>query len=96
MRIFAAGMAALFFTVAPAFSGERVVKLAVDNMTCATCPYIVKQTLAAVPGVIDVEVSFEDRTAAVTFDDAQTNVTALTAATAGNGYPSRLVADSGG
>lgn len=87
-RIFAAGMAAL--------AGERTVTLAVENMTCATCPYIVKQTLAAVSGVIDVEVSFEDRIAAVTFDDGQTNVAALTAATAANGYPSRLAENSGG
>jgi len=95
-RIVAAGMAALFFTIAPAFAGERTVMLAVENMTCATCPYIVKQTLAAVPGVIKVDVSFEDRTATVTFDDVETDVPALTAATAGNGYPSRLAENSGG
>ena len=95
-RIFAAGMAVLFVTIAPAFAGERTVTLAVENMTCATCPYIVKQSLAAVPGVITVDVSFEDGTAAVTFDDAQTNVLALMAATVGNGYPSRQIENSGG
>lgn len=95
IRLFAAGMAALFLTIAPAAAGERTVTLGVENMTCATCPYIVKQTLAAVPGVIDVEVSFEGRTATVTFDDAQTDAGVLTAATAANGYPSYLAENTG-
>jgi mercuric ion binding protein len=95
-QIIAAGMAALLFTIAPALAGERTVTLMVENMTCATCPYIVKQTLAAVPGVTKVDISFEDRTALVVFDDAQTDVAKLTAATAGSGYPSRLTANSGG
>ncbi|MBA3562579.1 MAG: mercury resistance system periplasmic binding protein MerP [Gammaproteobacteria bacterium] len=90
-RIFAAGFATLLLTIAPAFAGERTVTLAVENMTCASCPFIVKQTLAAVPGVVKVDVSFENRAAVVTFDDAQTDVTALTAATARNGYPSHPI-----
>jgi mercuric ion binding protein len=57
-------------------------------MTCATCPYIVKQSLAGVPGVIHAEVSFENKMAAVTFDDTQTNLAVITAATAEAGFPS--------
>lgn len=95
-RILAPALAVLAFSIAPAFAGERTVTLAVENMTCPTCPYIVKQTLAAVSGVKTVDVSFEERTAIVTFDDAQTNVDALTAATAGNGYPSHPAGASGG
>ena len=49
-----------------------------------------------VPGVVKVDVSFEEHTAVVTFDDAQTDVATLTAATAGNGYPSHLAEASGG
>jgi cation transport ATPase len=41
-------------------------------MYCASCPYIVKQSLTAVPGVKDVSVSFRNKTAIVTFDDTQT------------------------
>jgi mercuric ion binding protein len=45
--------------VAPAaFAGERTITFAVDNMTCASCPYIVKTSMAAVPGVAKVAVSF--------------------------------------
>jgi copper chaperone CopZ len=46
--------------------------------------------------VVKVDVSFEEHTAVVTFDDAQTDVATLTAATAGNGYPSHLAEASGG
>ena len=43
---------------APAvFATERTVTFAIDNMTCASCPYIVKTSMAAVPGVSTVAVS---------------------------------------
>lgn len=41
-------------------AAERTVTLAVDKMTCVTCPYIVKQALTRVAGVKRAEVSFED------------------------------------
>src|SRR5699024_10661666 len=75
---------------APAFAGQRTVTLEVDNMTCVSCPYIVEQSLERVPGVTAVQVSFEDKTATVTFDDTQASVTELTQATRNVGYPSRL------
>lgn len=78
-----------------ALAAERTVTLAVDGMTCASCPYIVKRTLAGVPGVSEVTVSFETRTAVVTFDDARTGPAALTEATAGVGFPSRLLPQGG-
>ncbi|MFC3325050.1 cation transporter [Mesorhizobium cantuariense] len=70
-----------------AFAAERTVIFAVDNMTCASCPYIVKTSMAAVPGVTDVAVSFEAKTATVTFDDAKTNPGAIAAASMNAGYP---------
>jgi len=73
-------------------AGERTVTLAVKNMDCPTCAYIVKESLAGVAGVTAVELSIaDDRTvaAAVTFDDAVAEVAALTAATADAGFPSR-------
>ncbi len=39
-------------------AAEKTATLAVENMYCAACPYIVKQSLAAVPGVKDVKVSY--------------------------------------
>ena len=76
--------------VEQAAAGRRVT-LQVDNMYCASCPYIVRQSLAAVPGVTDVSVSFRDKTAMVTFDDTRTNVAALTDATLAMGYPSEAM-----
>ena len=52
-------------------------------------PTVVKQVLAAVPGMIRADVSFEDKTAAVTFDDTAVDLSAITAATTAVGYPSR-------
>lgn len=74
-----------------ALAGERTVTLVVDKMTCASCPYIVKQALTRVSGVKRADVSFEDRSATVTFDDAVTSVAGLTRATADVGFPSNLV-----
>jgi mercuric ion binding protein len=73
----------------PAQGADRTVTLAVENMTCASCPYIVKKSLAAMPGVSKAEVSFETKSAIVTFDDQKTSIERLTEATAKAGYPSK-------
>jgi mercuric ion binding protein len=70
-------------------AAERTVRLAVDGMTCTGCSYIVKKTLASVPGVAKVDVSLAERAAVVTFDDTKAAVATLTEATAGVGFPSR-------
>jgi mercuric ion binding protein len=71
-----------------AFAAERTVTLAVKNMHCAACPHTVKASLEAVPGVIQVAVSYKDKTATVTYDDGKTGIGALTTATTNAGYPS--------
>ena len=75
----------------PALSAERTVTLSVD-MWCPSCPYIIKRTLAQVPGVLEVKVSFDDQVAIVRFDDGRTSVTELTRATANVGFPSEPLA----
>jgi mercuric ion binding protein len=74
-----------------ALAAERTVTLGVDGMSCESCPYIVKQSLARVDGVKTVAVSFEKKIAVVTFDDARTDVSKLTRATADAGFPSRVL-----
>jgi mercuric ion binding protein len=74
----------------PAQATERTVTLAVDSMTCASCPFIVKRTLAGVSGVRRADVSFKTKTAAVVFDDAVTSTGAMTEATAKAGFPSKV------
>jgi mercuric ion binding protein len=82
---------ALLASVATA--AERTVTLAVDGMTCASCPYIVRSVLQEVPGVARADVSYAEKMAVVTFDDARTTVAALTQATAGVGFPSRVISE---
>ena len=71
-----------------AFAGEKTVTLSVQNMYCAACPHTVKASLEAVPGVAKVAVSYQEKTAIVTYDDGKTDVKGLTAATTNAGYPS--------
>ncbi len=63
--------------------------LVVDNVSCASCRYIVEQTLPAMADVRRVEVPFKTKTAAVLFDDAATSVAAMAEATIQSGYPSK-------
>lgn len=82
---------ALVLASAVASAAEQTITLAVDNMYCDACPYIVKQSLAKVPGVETVVVSYEQKSATVTYDDQKTTVDALTSATTQAGYPSRVM-----
>lgn len=84
-------VAAIFFASAAASAADRTVTLAVDNMYCDACPYIVKRSLADVPGVENVVVSYEQKSATVTYDDEKTTLDALTSATTRAGYPSRVI-----
>ena len=91
MRIPASAVLAMIaLSGAVASAAERTVTLAVENMYCDSCPYIVKQSLAKVPGVEKVVVSFERKTSTVTYDDQKTAPDALTSATTQAGYPSRV------
>src|SRR6476646_1254089 len=91
-RIFASmSIATIVLASAVASAAERTVTLAVENMYCEACPYIVKESLAKVPGVEEVVVSFEHKTATVTYDDQKTSVDVLTFATTHSGYPSKVI-----
>jgi mercuric ion binding protein len=73
---------------APVFAAERTLTLAMQNMYCANCPFVVKKSLEVVTGVAKVTVSYEDKTAIVTYDDSKVGLDALTGATTNAGYPS--------
>ena len=73
-----------------ASAAEQTVILAVNNMICEACPYMVKKTLERVSGVSKVTVSFKDKTAVVVFDDAKASTNDLTSAAAKAGFPSAL------
>ena len=78
--------ASLAATAAP-----KTVTLAIPSMDCPVCPITVKKALSQVPGVSQTNVNFDKRQAIVRFDDARTNVGALTESTKNAGYPSTVV-----
>lgn len=86
LRLLLAAAAAVL--AAPALAGDKTVALSVPGMYCEMCPLTVKKALSKVPGVSQVNVSYEKKEAFVIFDDAKTSVNALTKATADAGYPS--------
>ncbi len=90
MRILLSIAAALSLLAVPvpASAAPRTVTLSVPGMTCAACPITIKKALLKVAGVQKVNVSYEKLEAVVTYDDAKTNVDALTNATKRAGYPS--------
>jgi periplasmic mercuric ion binding protein len=88
-KLLACAAFALCVIASPAaFAAEKTITLAVSNMFCADCPFIVKKSLERVQGVGKVAVSYKDKTAIVTYDDSKTDVKSLTAATTNAGYPS--------
>lgn len=74
----------------PAWAALQTVTLSVPGMDCPVCPITVKKALTKVGGVVKAEVNFDKRLAIVTFDDAKTDVGALTKATTDAGYPSTI------
>jgi periplasmic mercuric ion binding protein len=84
----AAAVALSVLVASSALAAEKTITLAVTNMYCADCPFIVKKSLEGVPGVAKVTVSYKDKTAIVTYDDSMADVKALTTATTNAGYPS--------
>lgn len=87
MRMFVACIALVAVLGFPARAATRTVTFSVPDMTCATCPLTVKAALRKVDGVIEVQVSWEPKEAVVIYDDARTDVQALTEAIRDAGYP---------
>ena len=82
----------LFASTAPAGQTTQTaqVALAVENMSCASCPLTVGSSLRQVPGVIDAHVTLDPPEAVVLYDPAKASMDELIAATTNAGYPSSL------
>lgn len=78
----------LLLTAFGVIAKPQIITLEVPTMNCPVCPITVTKSLEKVNGVTDVEVTFEERLAKVTFDDEMTNTKALIDATTNAGYPS--------
>lgn len=68
------------------FAAERNVTLDVSTMVCGPDPHNIKNTLAALAGVKNVQISLEQKTAIVTFDDQKSTIDQMLSAMAGAGY----------
>jgi mercuric ion binding protein len=72
-------------------AAPQTVTLAVENMTCGTCPIVVRKALERVSGVTATAIDFDKKTATVTFDPDKTTSAKLTEATTEAGFPSKLM-----
>lgn len=70
------------------WAAPKTVTLALPTMNCAMCPLTVKKALTNVDGVLEVDVSYSDKQAVITFEDSTTSVRKLIEATSKAGYPS--------
>jgi len=88
-HLIGAGLISLLLGSTAAFAAEQTVKLNVEGMSCASCPYQVESALKGVNGVISAKASLEEKSAVVKYDDAKTDIAALTKATEDAGFPSK-------
>lgn len=73
-----------FFTFAQA--ADQKVVIEVGTMVCGADPHNIKNSLASITGVKNVEISLPDKTATITFDDNVSNANAMLVAIASAGY----------
>lgn len=71
----------------PVLASERVTVFAIENMTCALCPFTVEKAMRGVDGVKEVTVNFESKTATVVFEESKTDAGAIAKASLNAGYP---------
>ena len=74
-----------------AMAEEKRFELAVGNLYCPACTYILERTLTKVQGIMAVQVIYETSTVRVVYDDARVDVAAIKQATASIGFPSKII-----
>ncbi len=76
--------------------GAKEVVLKIEGMRCITCPATVKTALKRLPGVVDVEVSFKEKTATVKYEEDKVTVERLIKAVKDSGYGASVSPGAGG
>lgn len=81
-----------------AFAEERQVEIAVSDLTCPSCSFIVASSMRGVPSV---EIAaFQDGPEygqgvySVTYDDSETSIESIVGAVTANGYPAQVLPDA--
>ena len=95
--LLSSALAIAAFTSA-AFAEERTVEIAVSELTCPSCSFIVASSMRGVPSVrindfVDGP-EYGQGVYSVTFDDAETSVENIIEAVAANGYPVQALPDT--
>lgn len=87
MKTAAATLFSICWLVLPAAAAPQSAVLHIGNMICGADPHIIKDALAKVPGVDTVEISLEQHTVTVTYDNSLASFSQLQTATGAAGYP---------
>jgi len=86
---------ALITTGSAGFAAQQRASIAVSDLTCPSCSYIVGQAMTSVSGVKIVDFiqsdTFGEATYVVSYDDATATPTAIVDAVLGYGYPAKIV-----
>lgn len=87
--MFSKVLAILIVVASPslAFGDERSVTLDVKGMHCGTCPLTVKVILLKQPGVSEVKMDADKKSATVKFEVAKSTPESLAQAVTEAGYP---------
>ena len=83
-------VAVLLLTAGYALAAQQVV-MDIKGMTCELCPIAIKKSLEKVAGVKSVRVSFEDKKARLTVDDAVTEKTLEEAVRKTGAYTGKVI-----
>lgn len=83
-------LAAMLMATVALAAPPRTVTLQVRNMTCGTCPIVVRKALERVPGVSSASVDMDKKTATVIFDPDRVQSAALIEATTNAGFPASV------
>lgn len=68
----------------------QTINLNIDGMTCGGCVKSVTRLLEGIHGVSKVEVSLENKTAQIEFDESQTNIDTFIHAIEEGGFEASL------
>ena len=70
---------------------ESNYQISIKGMTCTGCEEHVKVEIGKLPGITQLEVSYEDENAVVSFDESQTNIEEIKSAIGNTGYKVKSV-----
>lgn len=89
-KVFALLLAVLLLSAVSVQAAQQV-EMEIEGMTCALCPLAIKKSLAKVPGVRDIDVSYKEKKARPTVEDAVTNPALEEAVKKAGGYTGKVI-----